>query len=58
MSKSVCIGIDIVKAHVDAAIDAHNRRYATDVEGHTALVAALVGCMRKLLTILNAIGAK
>jgi transposase len=43
MSKSVCIGIDVAKAHVDVAIGTGEpvQRCANDVEGHTALVAAL-----------------
>lgn len=43
MSKSVCIGIDVAKAHVDVAIDAGTavQRHANDVDGHAALIAAL-----------------
>ena len=43
MSRLLCVGIDVAKAHVDVAIDAgvSVRRYTNDVEGHTALVAAL-----------------
>lgn len=44
MSKSLCVGIDVGKAHVDVAIDASVdvQRYTNDAEGHMALVAALI----------------
>ncbi len=41
MSKPLCMGIDVAKAHVGVAIGADIQRHANDVEGHTALVAAL-----------------
>jgi len=43
MFKSVCIGIDVAKAHVDVAMDVGGavQRHANDVDGHTAVVAAL-----------------
>lgn len=43
MFKSLCVGVDVAKAHVDVAIDVGGgvQHYANDVDGHTALVAAL-----------------
>jgi len=43
MSSSVCLGIDVAKAHIDVAMDVGGavQRHANDVDGHTALVAAL-----------------
>lgn len=43
MSEPLCVGIDVAKAHVDVATDlgGQAQRYGNDVDGHTALVAAL-----------------
>jgi transposase len=51
MSDSTGVRVDVAKGHVDVAIDAIDEvmRYGNDVEGHTALVAAL--CARQVLLI-------